>query len=120
MEAYNNLGLFYEEVKKDYIEAEKNYRQALEINPKYARAWYNLGILYQDVKKNLKESEKYYRKCVETDPEYKNAWKLLGELYKKIGKLEESQDCFAKFNNLRYFFEIYYLIKFFAYLSKIV
>ncbi|MFN3467356.1 MAG: tetratricopeptide repeat protein, partial [Candidatus Brocadiales bacterium] len=42
---YNNLGWLYTE-KKRFKEAEKVYLKAVQLNPKYANAYYNLGLLY--------------------------------------------------------------------------
>ena len=42
---YYNIGNTYRD-KKDYDEAIKAYRRAIELEPDYADAYYNLGLAY--------------------------------------------------------------------------
>ena len=43
---YNNRGIAYFDLQ-NYEQAISDYNRAIEINPKYAEAYYNRGLLYQ-------------------------------------------------------------------------
>jgi tetratricopeptide (TPR) repeat protein len=45
--AWNNLGLYEREVKKNPAEAERDFRKALAIRPGYSSPLFNLAILYR-------------------------------------------------------------------------
>ena len=44
-EEWNNKGIKLGELKK-YVDAIKAFKKALEINPKYDKAWYNMGVCF--------------------------------------------------------------------------
>jgi TPR repeat protein len=55
---YNHVGLYYEKIKKDYINAEKYYIIATEGNN--VNAMNNLAIYYDYMKKDYTNAKKYY------------------------------------------------------------
>ncbi len=62
--AYNHLGFIYETKHQNYVEAEKNYKLALENSPEYRAVYYNYAILlstlgrYDDLGKLLEKALK--------------------------------------------------------------
>jgi tetratricopeptide (TPR) repeat protein len=62
---YNLALALYQQGKLE--EAIQNYKKAIEINPKYDRAYYNLALaLYQQGK--LEEAIQNYKKAIEINP----------------------------------------------------
>lgn len=86
--SHNNLGLALTKTGKRE-QAEKEYRQALEIDPKAEVANNNLGslLLLQDKRK---EAEFYFREAVRCDPRYVQARFNLGVLLRENGEYEEA------------------------------
>lgn len=63
---------------------------ALELNPRYAQAWFNLGVVHQ--KKGLHvEAEQAFRNAVENDPSNTEAWLMLGDLLYGQGRLIDAK-----------------------------
>ncbi len=63
---------------------------AIELNPKYAQAWFNLGVVHQ--KKGLVvEAEQAFRTAVENDPSNIEAWYMLGDLLYGQGRLKDAK-----------------------------
>ncbi|MCH6580188.1 MAG: tetratricopeptide repeat protein, partial [Nitrospinae bacterium] len=80
----SNLGWFYFKDLK-YEKAEKAFKSALKIDPKYTEALFGLGRAYE----NLKQYElaaSHYAQTVASDPEHKEAQDHLAAL-KESGKL---------------------------------
>ena len=61
--AMNNLGLYYENIEKNYDLMKKYYLMAIEL--KYPNAMKNLGLYYQDIEKNYDLMKKYYLMAIE-------------------------------------------------------
>ncbi|PIV27968.1 MAG: hypothetical protein COS36_03850, partial [Candidatus Altarchaeum sp. CG03_land_8_20_14_0_80_32_618] len=64
---------------KRYEEAEKEYREAIKINPKDADAHNNLGILLKNLKR-YEEAEKEFREAIKINPNDADAHNNLGIL----------------------------------------
>jgi tetratricopeptide (TPR) repeat protein len=62
-----NLGVIYTQ-GKEYEQAVKEYRKALEVNPRNAKAHYNLAIIYDDYFKDRANARIHYRNFLELDP----------------------------------------------------
>jgi tetratricopeptide (TPR) repeat protein len=67
--------------EENYDLAEKNYRQALEIDPNYSMAWNNLGWILFDQKQKYNEAEKCYSKAIKLDKKNYFAMNNLGIFY---------------------------------------
>ena len=52
-----------EDVRKDYDEAERLYRKALELDPNNAVATRNFAVFMNDVRKDSKEAERLNRRA---------------------------------------------------------
>ena len=85
----NKLALLYEYVGR-LDNAEKEFKDAIKINPDYAIAHYNLGILLDDLKR-YDEAEKEYRKAIRINPDYADAYYNLGILLKDLKRFEEAE-----------------------------
>ncbi|MCK4735691.1 MAG: tetratricopeptide repeat protein [Methanophagales archaeon] len=71
-------------------EAEKEYREAIRINPNYAEAHNNLGILLGELKR-FEEAEKEYREAIRINPNYAEAHNNLGNLLSDLKRFEEAE-----------------------------
>jgi len=87
--AHNNFGVLLKDLKR-YEEAEKEYREAIRIDPEYAIAHYNLGVLLKDLKR-YKEAEKEWREAIRIDPEYAEAHNNLGNLLFELKRYKEAE-----------------------------
>ena len=92
-EFFNRGNLFYNLNK--FEEAEKEYREAIKINPDYADAHNNLGALLQNLKR-YEEAEKEYREAIRINPNYADAHNNLGILLKNLKRYEEAEKEFRE------------------------
>lgn len=90
------------QVMGDYFNAIENYREALEINPSYADAWYNLSLCtfylgeYELAMEYVTNAEKFSK-------DYSALKNLKGMCSLALGKIDDAEKCFndvlAKFPN---------------------
>jgi len=92
---YYNLGVLYHYQGK-LEEAEKQYLEALRINPNHAEAHNNLGALYHYQGK-LEEAEKQYLEAIRINPNDAKAHNNLGVLYYNQRQLEKAVKHFREF-----------------------
>ena len=76
---------------KSYDEAEKEYRDAIRINPNYADAHNNLGNLLKNLKR-YEEAEKEYREAIKINPDYAYTHNNLGNLLQNLKRYEEAEN----------------------------
>lgn len=69
--------------------AERAYRQALDIYPKFAAAWNALGVLFHQQRDN-NHAEEYFRKAIELDSEQFEGTVNLGGVLLGKGKMAEA------------------------------
>lgn len=69
--AHNDLGVIYMNQKK-YADAEKQFVEALRLNPTNARAWNNLGAALASQGKH-QNSIPYFQEALRLDPDYEGA-----------------------------------------------
>ncbi|MCY2930199.1 MAG: tetratricopeptide repeat protein [Planctomycetota bacterium] len=79
----------------DFRKAEKAFRKALEINPKYAAAHNGLGYLFA-VKENFPEAAAHFEKAAALSPRYAAAHSNLGFALCRLGRYEPALACFRK------------------------
>jgi tetratricopeptide (TPR) repeat protein/transglutaminase-like putative cysteine protease len=85
---------FYKDAQDQYqrndTQAEiASVRQAVEVDPKFVRAWLWLGEIYRATRQNDLALEAY-RKAVEIDPDQVVSYKALGFMLSNLGKTEEA------------------------------
>lgn len=78
--AYLYLGNIYF-LKKEWVEAEKSYKEAIQQDPWNADAYNNLAWLYYTRGENLKEAEHLAQKALKLDPSKE---KVYGDTLEKI------------------------------------
>jgi tetratricopeptide (TPR) repeat protein len=71
-------------------EAETNYRQSLELQPKFVEAHYNLGHLLLQLGRPV-EAEVSYRNAVNLRPDFVEARHNLGDLLIQLGRFAEAE-----------------------------
>jgi tetratricopeptide (TPR) repeat protein len=76
-------------------DAEKHYRQAIAIDPRYAGAHTNLGVVLESQGKEA-EAEKHCRQAIAIDPRLAQAHVNLGWLLERQGKLAEALPLYRK------------------------
>ncbi|HNX95425.1 MAG TPA: tetratricopeptide repeat protein [Holophaga sp.] len=77
--------------KKQFVDALKNYEDAIRIDPKYADAIVYAGDCYFSLEK-FPEAETYFRKATVLDPLHENAWRYLADSLLKQGKVEQAKE----------------------------
>ncbi len=80
-------GKFY--YAKDYYEAIKLCREALQIKPNWDWAHYNRGLAYQELNKYERAIEDY-NKAIALNPNYENAYNNRGNAYAMLGQYERA------------------------------
>ncbi|MEH2010909.1 tetratricopeptide repeat protein [Nostoc sp.] len=76
-------------------EAITAYQKAIQLNPKYTKAYDNLGnVLYEQ--KKLDEAITAYQKAIQLDPNYAITYYDLGWALKEQGKLDEAIAAYQK------------------------
>ncbi|WP_292379063.1 tetratricopeptide repeat protein [Methanosarcina sp. UBA289] len=73
------------------MEAEEQYKLALESDPKHVNTHYNYGILLSDMGR-LDEAEEQYKLALESDPNDASTHSNYGILLQKIGRLEQAEE----------------------------
>ena len=79
---------------KDFDSAINFYRNAIEINPKYYKAYYNLGGALQELGE-LDAAVRSYKKSISIQPKYAEAHNNLGNVYRQQGHLDEALDSYS-------------------------
>ncbi len=108
----NRIGT--EKSMRDIKDAEKMYRQALDIDSTYANAWYNLAYLRQIIYQDYDNSEIMFEKALKYDSTLNNSYYFLGmaksmkgkprEAIANLEKYEAATMYDSKFYDLTYFF----------------
>ncbi|MFH1791070.1 MAG: tetratricopeptide repeat protein [Candidatus Omnitrophota bacterium] len=93
-QAYNSLAII---LKRQglYDEAIKEYKKAIEIDPRYPSPYFNLGLLYMDLE-NWTEAVEYFRKAVDVNPEFARAYEKLGMAYLAAGRTDAAVAAWRK------------------------
>jgi tetratricopeptide (TPR) repeat protein len=77
--AWNEMGVIYIEFR-DYDQAEKAFKAAIELAPNWSYPYNNLGIVYYKMKQFDKSIE-YYKQAIDKDGSSVNPYSNLGNLY---------------------------------------
>lgn len=79
----------------DYQRAIEEFKEAVKINPNYAKAYNCIGNGYQSLR-NSQEAISYYKKAVQIDPNYVKAYNNLGGEYFSLKQYQEAIACVEK------------------------
>ena len=79
-------------ILRQYDQAARTLRQAMEIDPRNTDALYLLGVLFQE-QGDIDQAAQSFQTVVELDAENKEAWTMLGNLYDIQGN-ELALQCF--------------------------
>jgi tetratricopeptide (TPR) repeat protein len=71
------------------------YTKAIELDTKYASAYYNRAIAYQNIN-NLEEAIQDYSKAIDHNPQYAPAFINCGNIYQNLGKFKEAIQDYSK------------------------
>jgi type IV pilus assembly protein PilF len=93
-----NIGWAYYN-KKDYKLAENYFRQALDIEPAYARALWGLGLTYL-AKGNTDAALEQIEKAVQKEPEFAQAYLDLGNIYQIKGRRDKAIEAYQRASTL--------------------
>ena len=86
------MALYY---KKEYTGAIRLYRQAIDLNPKFAAPWNNLGSAY-NTQGNYDKGIECLRKAIDIDPKLYASWSNMGDAYNRLGNYEKAIECCRK------------------------
>lgn len=75
--------------ERRFDEAEKSYRQSIQINPRYGFAWANYGGLLIKTARHA-EAEPVLRKAIELLPALKMSYGYLGEALERLNRPDEA------------------------------
>lgn len=93
-DAYNNLGVVYEEQKK-HRDAEIAYRKALSLKPDYVSASFNLANILQKCG-DYERAKNQYEKTLLLDPNHLKALNNLGSLLIDLKRSDKAQEVLLK------------------------
>ena len=65
----------------------RSYRKAIEIDPKYAKAYRNMGFALSNLGRK-EEAVASYKKAIEIDPKYANAYRNMGFALSNLGRFD--------------------------------
>ncbi|MDD5687849.1 MAG: tetratricopeptide repeat protein [Elusimicrobia bacterium] len=85
-----NLGDLLRESKR-YNEAEKEYREAINLNQNCVDVHYKYGLLLEDLKR-YNEAEKEYIEEIKIKPDNEYTHNSLGSLFKNLKRFKEAED----------------------------
>ncbi len=86
---------YAQEEANNYEEAIRYYKEAIQLNPAYDKAYYNLGCLLSDLKRN-NEAEAAYRKAIELNPSDEKTHFNLGHLLSDLKRNNEAEAAYRK------------------------
>ena len=85
----NAIGFYYYKMK-NYPEAIKYYKKAIELTPDYPLSYNNLGVIYLQTQQ-YEQAEECFRKAIALDPVYIKAVCNLGATYFKMNNYPEAK-----------------------------
>ena len=90
------LAIAYLYYRKGYLtEAEKEYKEALKLNPVWPEALCNLGVIYEQ-KNNPEKAIEFYQRAIRAKPDYPEAYYNIGVIYWKKGEWKKVVKYFEK------------------------
>jgi len=92
--ALSNMGLAYYQ-KKDYARAEKNFLEALKLNPDFANALGGLAMTYNTTGRYAEAAQKLER-ALRKNPKLPQLHYELGVAYRELGDRQKAQEEFQR------------------------
>jgi tetratricopeptide (TPR) repeat protein len=100
MKYFNEAEKFFSTGK--YEEAVKGYSKAIELDPKFAKAWVYLGDAYMGVGNSARGIE-CYKKAIEINPNDRQAHRFLGDVlekqYDRTSEMKYLDEAIASYEN---------------------
>lgn len=95
--AYNHIGWIYETKYKDYLNAEKYYKQAIEYSPDYHAGYYNYAIVLSTLQK-WNELQALLEKALKVPGINKGTiYNEYAIMYEAQGKYKEAIEAYKKY-----------------------
>lgn len=88
------LGVTYGKLSQPKAAIE-SFDKALDIDPRYGKAWCNKGIALSGLG-NFEAAIECFDKGIALDPDYAEAWNNKGVLFGRLGKDESAVECYDK------------------------
>jgi tetratricopeptide (TPR) repeat protein len=82
-----------------YSQAEKIYKEVIDVEPRYADVFYKLGLISHE-KENFEEAIDYFQKAVDINPKYYEALMSLSITFNHIGKTDKGRDYYERAINI--------------------
>ena len=86
--------------KNEFDQAIGSYKEALEMNPNYAKAHYNLAAVFHKTGV-LKKAILSYERAIDIDPNFAEAINNLGAVYVDLNEEEKASSCFKKATKIK-------------------
>ncbi|HZZ83317.1 MAG TPA: tetratricopeptide repeat protein [Anaeromyxobacteraceae bacterium] len=83
----------------EYAEAERLFRQVIEVEPGFAEAYANLGNVARE-RGDLTGAEAWYGRATALAPGFAEGWMGLADMALRRGRLEEAEERFRRFAEL--------------------
>jgi len=96
--AYNNMGFAYEKLN-DFSKAEKNYKEAISINPSFSPAYINLARIYEQQVK-YKEAEEILNKFLSAFENHLEVNFAMGSFLYRTGQKDKAKKYLIKVINI--------------------
>lgn len=97
--SYYNRGEMYLE-NREYHKAAAAYKESIDLNPGFVRAWYELGAALRHTKE-YEESAATLQKAIELNPRFHKAWFELGIVYRQKGEYDNAVSALQKAGKIK-------------------
>ena len=74
-------------------ESLQNFDKAIEINPRFERAWHNKGVALWSLGR-FEEALEAFNKTIEINPRFEGAWSSKGNALRSLGRSEEALEAY--------------------------
>lgn len=96
VELLDSYAIFLTDIRKDYDNAEMNFKRSLEIDPKNERVLSNYALFLTKIRKNYDKSEEYYKHALEIDPDNSITLSNYANFLKTIRKDDDRAEKYYK------------------------
>jgi len=85
--------------KREWVQAEAKFREAIKLNPELPEAWNELGHTLKSQRK-FDAAVSAYMEALRLRPDYPQALEYLGEAYVQMGKMDDARAVLARLTPL--------------------